>query len=85
MSERSPVTVGDYTLVPHPRWLLWTAERSDGDEIPSCLSGQFTDPEDFRRKAEQVHGDAYSWDRIQHRRKAELHKRAMAEREMADG
>ena len=83
--DRSPVTVGEYTLTPHHRWLLWKAERQDGQPVPSRLSGQFTNPEDFRQKAEQIHGDAYSWDRIQNQRKVELRKKALAERETADG
>lgn len=79
------MTVGDYTLVPHPRWLLWSAERLDGGEIPFRLSGQFTDPEDFRSKAEQVHGNSYSWDHIQSQRKVELHRRVVTERKIVDG
>lgn len=78
MNERSPITIGDYTLVPHPRWLLWTAQRQDGEPVPIRLAGQFTDPEDFRQKAEQIHGRAYSWDRIQDQRKAELRRKALA-------
>ena len=84
MTERSPVTIGDYTLSPHPRWLLWTAQRQDGGEIPSRLSGQFVDPEDFRRMAEQVHGEEYSWNRVQADRKAHLRRKAEAEREGFD-
>jgi hypothetical protein len=81
MTERSPIKIGDYTLRPHPRWMLWTAERSDGEPIPPRLSGQFTDPEDFRKMAEIAHGDACSWDRIQHERKAELRAKAKADQE----
>jgi hypothetical protein len=77
--DQSRMVMGDYTLVRHPQWSLWTATRHDNVEIPSRLAGQFVDPEDFRRAAQRIHGETYSWDRIQHQRKIDLRKLAEAE------
>jgi len=78
--DRTPRVVGDYTLVPHGRWKLYTASRPDGHEVPKPLTGQFTDPDDFRKAAEAVHGDRYGVQRIAGERKDQLDALAIEER-----
>lgn len=63
--NREQVEIGDYTLIPHERWMLWSAVRNDGRELHPRLSGMFSDVEAFRKLAENVHGSAYSAENVE--------------------
>lgn len=66
---RTELRVGEYSLKPDPISTFLIPFRQDKEPVPKPLQGRWMSASDFRKAAQDFHGDDYSTENLRRRSK----------------